>query len=179
MGVDINPANIIPSFSSFSIIYCGMIIGVVLFPLLIMKQINFLIKINSYGVYFVSVLIGYIFFTGFKSMLNTTFDFQYIINKDASVAEPRHLYLFGDNASMLAGSLTMGYFSHSFVLSVMKNNENQENNKRDLFYGYCLVCLTFVLIGLLGYVGFSGKNFIPIFQDVSNYIKINIHPIIL
>jgi len=137
-----------------------------------MKNIEFLIKINSYGIYFVSVLIGYVFYTGIYSIFTTSYDFEYKMNYNKPDNEVRHLYLFGDNPSMLAGSLSMGYFSHSFVLSMMKNNEKQENNKRDLFLGYCLVCLTYVLIGLLGYVGFSGKDFDAEFKDVRKYIKI-------
>jgi hypothetical protein len=133
-----------------------------------MKKINFLIKINSYGIYFVSVLIGFVFYTGIASLINTKFDFQYIMNKNSDDPDNvRHLYLFGEKPSGLAGALTLGYFSHSFILSLMKTNEKQENNKRDLFWGYCLVCLTYTLIGLLGYVGFSGRNFDSEFKDVS------------
>jgi hypothetical protein len=163
MGAEVDPKDAEPSFEKFSILYCGILVGALLFPLLIMKQIGILIKLNSYGIYFVSIIMCYVIYVGFKSMLDTKFDFEYRIN-DGN--EPRHLYLFGENPSLLAGSLTMGYFSHSFVLSMMKNNENQENNKRDLFYGYCLVCLTFIILGIFGYVGFSGKNFNENFQEV-------------
>ena len=137
-----------------------------------MKKVNFLIKINSYGIYFVSILIGFVLYTGFHSMFTTSFDFQYIENKNEPDNKVRHLYLFGENPSMLAGALTMGYFSHSFVLSLMQNNEKQENNKRDLFYGYSLVCLTYTLIGLLGYIGFAGSEFNATFKDVT-YIYLN------
>ena len=105
-------------------------------------------------------------------MFTTSFDFQYIENKNEPDNKVRHLYLFGENPSMLAGALTMGYFSHSFVLSLMQNNEKQENNKRDLFYGYSLVCLTYTLIGLLGYIGFAGSEFNATFKDVT-YIYLN------
>ncbi len=134
-----------------------------------MKEINFLIKINSYGIYFVSILIGYVLYTGVYSMATTNFDFQYLINVDKTEGEEvvRHLYWLGENPCMLAGALSMGYFSHSFVLSMMKSNEKQENNKRDLFYGYCLVCLTYSVIGLFGYIGFSGDQFGAEFKAVS------------
>lgn len=131
-----------------------------------MKKINFLIKINSYGIYFMLILLVFIIYTGFSSIYNTTYDFNYLKNSD-DPTQPRHLYLFGENPSLLAGSLTMGFFSHSFVLPIIKNNANQKNNKRDLFYGYCLVTLTYIIIGILGYIGFSGKKFSPNFYDVS------------
>jgi hypothetical protein len=138
-----------------------------------MKEISFLIKINSYGIYFVSILIGFVFYTGIYSMATTNFDFQYLQNVEKQEGEEivRHLYLFGENPCMLAGALTMGYFSHSFVLSLMKSNEKQENNRRDLFFGYCLVCLTYTSIGLMGYIGFTGQQFKPQFVDVSKKIK--------
>lgn len=172
LGEDIDPSDEAPSFTRFSTIYCGLILCVITFPFLIMKQINFLIKINSYGIYFVSILIGYVLYTGIYSMATTNFDFQYLKNEEAKPGEDivRHLYLFGENPYSLAGALSMGYFSHSFVLSMMKSNEKQENNKRDLFFGYCLVCLTYTTIGLFGYIGFTGKQFKPEFKAVSKFI---------
>ena len=122
-----------------------------------MKQVNFLIKINSYGIYFVSVLIFYVIIIGIISLSNTDFDFKYLDNLKGS--EIRHLLLFGENSSTLLGILSSSYFSHSFILPIIKNNQNQNNNKRDLFIGYFLVFLTYLSVGLLGYVGFSGLNF--------------------
>ncbi len=118
-------------------------------------------------------MIGFVFYTGIYSMATTNFDFQYLQNVEKQEGEEivRHLYLFGENPCMLAGALTMGYFSHSFVLSLMKSNEKQENNRRDLFFGYCLVCLTYTSIGLMGYIGFTGQQFKPQFVDVSKKIK--------
>jgi hypothetical protein len=170
-GVNIDPSDITPSFSRFSIIYCGIIVSAIVFPMIIKKEIGLLIKLNSYGIYFVSVLIGFVIYTGIASMVNTKFDFEYKENTN-NPDEPRHLYLFGENPSMMAGTLTLGFFSHSFVLSMFKNNANQENNKRDLFFGYCLVSFTYVSVGVLGYIGFSGINFQPEFKDVNHYLKL-------
>lgn len=167
MGMtSIDASDLTPAFDRFSLFYCGLFLCVAVFPLLIMKQITFLIKINSKGIYFVSILILYVFYTGIHSLTNTTFDFEYKQNMDAPNNEIRHLYLFGENPALLAGSLSLGYFSHSFVLPMMKNNENQENNKRDLLIGYILVAITYISIGIFGYIGFSGSNYEALFKDV-------------
>ena len=62
------------------------------------------------------------------------------------------------------GTLSLGLFSHSIILPIMKNNRIQENNQRDLFIGYILTTLTYINIGLLGYIGFSGSDFSSKFQ---------------
>jgi hypothetical protein len=164
MGLGIDASDLTPYFSKFSLLYCGMFISAALFPLLIMKQINFLIKLNSYGVYFVSVLLIFVIYTGISSIFNTSYDFEYKPNVTGETT--RHIYLFGENPSLLAGSLMLGYFSHSFVLPMMKNNQNQKNNRRDLFYGYALVFITYVGVGILGYIGFSGSEYDGEFKDV-------------
>lgn len=155
-----------PYLNQFSIFYCGIFVGLIIFPLLITKQITFLIKLNSYGVYFVLVSIIFVIINGIYSLCTSTFDFKYITNHNKPDESPRHLYLFGDNPILLAGTLTLSYFSHSFALPMMKNNEQQENNKKDLFLGYFLVFCTYVFLGILGYIGFSGEAYDATFKDV-------------
>ena len=116
-------------------------------------------KINSYGIYFSSLLIGFVIYNCIYSFTNTTYDFEYLINSESDTN--RHLYLFGESPLTLAGTLSMGLFCHSFVSPIMKNNEKQENNRRDLFIGYLLVCFTYMIIGLAGYIGFNGVDFPP------------------
>lgn len=161
-GVNVDPEDITPSFTKFSLIYCGIIVCVLAFPLLIMKDMRIVVKINSFGIYFVSILLLFVIYNGISSLFNTNFDFGYFKN---AVREPRYLYLFGPDLSFLMGTLSLGYFSHSFVLPLMRNNENQQNNTRDLLFGYLCVMATYVVVGSLGYIGFSGINYKNQFQD--------------
>ena len=124
-----------------------------------------MIKVNSYGVYFVSVIIFYLIMRGLYASFNGSFDFQYKYNTWED--ETRHLLLFGENPNILLGILSSSYFSHSFILPIMKNNENPKNNKRDLFVGYFLVYITYILVGILGYIGFSENGFDPVFKKVT------------
>jgi hypothetical protein len=131
-----------------------------------MKQVNLLIKLASYGIYFVAVNFGFVIITSIMTMSNTSFDFELQKNISNNPEDVRHLYLFGENPSNLMGLLMGSYFSHSFILPILRNNANPENNKRDLFFGYLLVFLTYVIIGVLGYIGFSGYKFNPVYQNV-------------
>lgn len=163
MGLDIDGLNIEPAFNRFSIFYLGIILCIALFPLTIKKDIGFLVKFSSYGIYFISLLIIFVIGNGIASLINTSFSCDYIKNKPNS--EKRHLKLFGENPALFAGTLSLGYFCHTAVLPILKSNKNQEHNTRDLFLGYCFVCLTFSLSGILGYIGFSGKEFDIDFKD--------------
>ena len=163
IGLEINGLDLTPEFNRFSIVYLGMILCIILFPLTIKKEVGFLVKLSSYGIYFISILIIFVIGNGIASLINTHFSFDYIKNRPNS--EERHLKLFGENPALFAGTLSLGYFCHTAVLPVLKSNKNQENNTRDLFLGYCFVCLTFSLCGILGYIGFSGKNFDVDFKD--------------
>jgi len=154
-------------FSRFSIVYCSLISAICLFPLIIKKDINFLIKINTLGVYSMILIIGFVFFTFFTSLTDTDYDFQYLLNEKES--KLRHLYLFGNDISKLCGMLSLGFFSHSLILPILKNNRYQENNRRDLFLGYLMVAVTYILMGFAGYIGFSGSKYDPkLFGSVKN-----------
>lgn len=133
-----------------------------------MEKVNLLIKFNSYGVYFVSVIILFSIVRGIISFFSNSFDFEYIYNTEDNPV--RHIFLFGENPTILLGILTASFFSHSFILPIMKNNENPKNNKRDLFFGYFLVYITYLLVGIVGYIGFSDIGY----TSVTDFKKVNI-----
>ena len=163
MGLDLDSKDLTPEFGRFSLIYLGIILCFFLFPFIIKKDVGFLVKLSSYGIYFISLLILFVIYTGISSIFNTDFDFEYIKNKKNS--DKRHLKLFGEDPSIFEGTLSMGYFCHTTILPIIKANEKQENNIRDLFLGYIFVGLTFSLSGIFGYIGFSGKDFDIEFQE--------------
>jgi len=59
-------------------------------------------------------------------------------------------------AVVLPGILSMAYFIHSAVTTLMKDNKNQEQNKRDLGIAYVLVFLTYTILGLVFYLTYPG-----------------------
>ena len=143
-----------------------------MFPIINLKEITFLIKISSKGIFFVSFLLLFVLYIGFKSFGNTTYDFQYIANNGIS---PSHISLFGDDPSLLAGALSLGYFTHTIIISVMKNNEKPENNKRDLFLGYLLVFITYTSIGIIGYFGFAGSDFYEYYAKGKEFTDVKLN----
>lgn len=146
-------------YSRFSIAYSSLIACFLLFPFIIKKDINFLIRFNTLGVYSMILLISFTIYTFISSLLDTSYDFKYLENtKESNI---RHLQLFGSDISKLCGMLPLGFFSHSLILPILKNNRHQENNRRDLFLGYLLVALTLIIIAIAGYVGFSGSSYDP------------------
>ena len=159
---EIDSKNLEPEFGRFSLIYLGIILAFFLFPLTVKKDVGFLVKLSSFGIYFISILIIFVIYTGISSLINTNFHLDYIKNKTDS--KERYLYLFGQNPGDFTGTLSMGYFCHTAILPILKTNKNQKNNIRDLALGYIFVGLTFSLCGIMGYIGFSGKKFDVDFQ---------------
>uniref|UniRef100_A0A8C6S8K1 Neutral amino acid transporter 9 n=1 Tax=Neogobius melanostomus TaxID=47308 RepID=A0A8C6S8K1_9GOBI len=54
----------------------------------------------------------------------------------------------------LTGVLTLAFFIHNCVITLMKSNKHQENNVRDLSVAYLLVGLTYLYVGVLIFASF-------------------------
>ena len=55
--------------------------------------------------------------------------------------------------------MSTGYYLHTCAVPILRNAKYPENNTRNLFIGYTIVFLSYVLIGGLGYQGFIGTLF--------------------
>ena len=161
-NIDIDGQDLTPHFDKFSLLYCALVVCVMVFPLTILKEMQCITKFNSAGIYFVSALLIFVIYQGIATLATDNFHFEYKENIEGS--EDRNLFLFGENIGLLVGTLSIGLFSHSVILPIMNNNRNQENNQRDLFLGYVLVTLTYIIIGIMGYIGFSGSEFSTTFE---------------
>lgn len=161
-NVEIDSTDLTPYFDKFSLFYCALVVSCIVFPFTILKEMHFLVKFNSYGIYFVSALLIFVIYQGIASLVKDSFHFEYKENIEGN--KDRNLFLFGDNIGLLSGTFSIGLFCHSVILPIMKNNKNQANNQRDLFIGYILVTLTYIIIGILGYIGFSGSEFSSKFE---------------
>lgn len=169
MGADLDPRDIDSSFKRFSLIYCGVIVTVCIFPLLIIKNMTKIVKINSYGIYCVSVLLIFELVFGIYSLSVTDFSAEY--KKNIPGSDKRFLYLFSEKPCTLLGTLSMGFFSHSILLPIMSSNEKPENNHRDLFLGYLCVAITYIVIGIFGYIAFIGKEFKDELEFYDNWFR--------
>ena len=56
-----------------------------------------------------------------------------------------------------------GFYLHNISLPIYRNSKNPKNNFRDVFAGFFLVFLSYIVCGCLGYVGFSAGP--PLFEE--------------
>ncbi|CAJ0959259.1 unnamed protein product, partial [Mesorhabditis belari] len=115
------------------------------FPLMNFKSPTFFTKFNVLGT--ISVLYLLIF-TASKL-------FECGINMDFKNPTSEHyVKLFSWKFPALTGTLTLSYFIHNAVLTILRNQKNPENNARDLSIGYLLACFCYVFIGFTFFAAF-------------------------
>ena len=121
------------------------LIGLLL-PLLNFKSPSFFSKFNILGT--VSVLY-LIFVVTLKAVrLGFHLEFHWFVPTEFFVPEIRAQF------PQLMGVLTLAFFIHNCIITLLKNNKNQENNVRDLCIAYMLVTLTYLYIGILVFASF-------------------------
>jgi len=111
----------------------------VLFPLCCVKSPTFFTKFNSLGT--LSVVYVFIFSITKASIWGINMDFS-------------HTPMFKAKFPALTGILTLAYFIHNCILSIMRNQEKPKNNARDLSIAYFLVALTYIVVGFLFFISF-------------------------
>uniref|UniRef100_A0A672G8R9 Neutral amino acid transporter 9 n=1 Tax=Salarias fasciatus TaxID=181472 RepID=A0A672G8R9_SALFA len=62
----------------------------------------------------------------------------------------------------LTGVLTLAFFIHNCIITLMKSNKHQENNVRDLSVAYLLVGATYLYVGVLIFAAFPSP---PLAKD--------------
>ena len=166
-GKHIDPV-LVASVNEFSLTY--VVIFAFFMELLITsrKDLSIFIRLISFGSVFILLLNLLIFGTGFYGIATTNYEIWNgdgpMPKPDASMGETRYLKLWNSNFSPLAGVLGIGYFLHTISLPIVKNNANQKNNERDLFFGYLLVAFTYAVLGVMGSIGFYGVYFTDYFM---------------
>lgn len=121
------------------------LIGLLL-PLLNFKSPSFFSRFNILGT--VSVLY-LIFIVTLKAIrLGFHLEFHWFAPTEFFVPEIRAQF------PQLTGVLTLAFFIHNCIITLLKNNKNQENNVRDLCIAYMLVTLTYLYIGVLVFASF-------------------------
>jgi sodium-coupled neutral amino acid transporter 9 len=130
-----------------------VVLVVLLFPLLNLKDSGPLIRLNSMGVFGIAFLV---FFVIFKSFYHHDF-FSDVVHTPQF--QPKFYYL--------AGVLMLSFFVHNCHLSILKNNQYPENNIRDLSIAFVFVSISYLLVGGAGYVAFRQKV-----ETISDFISI-------
>ncbi|XP_050315501.1 sodium-coupled neutral amino acid transporter 9 homolog, partial [Anthonomus grandis grandis] len=115
-------------------------LAVILFGVLNFKSPTFFAKFNSLGTISVVYLLIFVAVKAYGWGINIS---------DWS----SELYI-KPTFSALSGMLSLSYFIHNIIISIMKNNKHQEHNGRDLSIAFGLVTFTYLFIGVLFYISF-------------------------
>ncbi|XP_071952040.1 neutral amino acid transporter 9-like isoform X2 [Antedon mediterranea] len=119
---------------------------IIIFPLINFKSPTFFTKFNALGT--MSVLFLFVFVIVKAACWGIHFN---TVDYDVK--------LFQIQFPALTGILSLGYFIHNCVSSIMRNQRHPENNKRDLTIAYILVAVTYTFVGVVFYITFpSSKN---------------------
>lgn len=129
------------------------LIGLLL-PLLNFKSPSFFSKFNILGT--VSILYLIVLVTLKAIRLGFHLEFHWFVPTEFFVPEIRFEF------PQLTGVLTLAFFIHNCIITLLKNNKNQENNVRDLCIAYMLVTLTYLYIGVLVFASFPSP---PLSKD--------------
>ncbi|PAV82297.1 hypothetical protein WR25_07247 [Diploscapter pachys] len=120
-------------------------LAILLFPLLNFKSPTFFTKFNVLGTGSVMYLLVFTFSKLLECGVNLDFH-----NKNSI----HYAALFNWKFPALTGTLTLSYFIHNAVLTILRNQKNPENNARDLSIGYGLVAFCYVFIATCFYTAF-------------------------
>lgn len=158
-----------PTFLHFSPAYTAIVLYIVALFMTNRKDLTLFIKMASFGPYFIIVLIIFIIGVGIWGFMITKYNFtvgpttfRKLDSHDPNNHLGRDVYWLSNNPAPISGILSAGYFLHTMSIPIVKNNAKQENNMRDVFVGYFMVFISYVIVGFLGYIGFSSDIFNPI-----------------
>ncbi|KAF5901924.1 sodium-coupled neutral amino acid transporter 9, partial [Clarias magur] len=127
---------------------------VLLFPLLNFRSASFFARFTFLGTISVVYLIVLVTLKAFR--LGFHLEFHWFDSTEFFVPE------FRIWCPQLTGVLTLAFFIHNCIITMMKNNRNQENNVRDLSLAYLLVGLTYLYVGILIFASFPSP---PLSKD--------------
>ena len=167
-GTTAKNSSVDPSFTRFSTSYVSLVLFVVLVIICNKKDINIFMRIGSFGVIFVVLLMIFIIATGVVAFTDTKFSFGSTAESDATDWDKneRILVMFNLNFSPLLGILCTGYFLHTCSLPIVRSSKNPDKVGRDMFIGYFLVFISYAIVGCMGYIGFMGTYFKSYFLKV-------------
>ncbi|XP_058472708.1 neutral amino acid transporter 9 [Solea solea] len=127
---------------------------VLLLPLLCFRSASFFARFTFLGTISVMYLIALVTIKSVR--LGFHLEFHWFETTGFYVPEFRVCF------PQLTGVLTLAFFIHNCIITLMKSNKNQENNVRDLSVAYLLVGLTYLYVGVLIFASFPSP---PLFKD--------------
>ncbi|KAG8011009.1 Sodium-coupled neutral amino acid transporter 9, partial [Nibea albiflora] len=127
---------------------------ILLLPLLCFRSASFFARFTFLGTISVIYLIALVTLKAVR--LGFHLEFHWFEPSQFYVPEFRLLF------PQLTGVLTLAFFIHNCIITLMKSNRHQENNMRDLSVAYLLVGLTYLYVGVLIFAAFPSP---PLSKD--------------
>ena len=119
------------------------------------KDLKFFVKINSLSVIFTTAIILFIISLGIYGLITTDYTFQVTPPAISS----HSIVLVSTSYPPLMGLMSGGFYFHNLSLPVLKSARDKTKNVRDVFLGYSLACVSYLLCGFMGYFGFNSQVF--------------------
>jgi hypothetical protein len=160
-GNVIPDVNVAPTFDKFSSSYTAFFLFVILVIICSKKDLAIFMRIGSFGVVFVVLLIAFIMAMGFIALGDTHFVIGTTeeSNETDWAGDTRTIVLWNKDFALLMGIFGAGYFIHTCSLPIVRSAKNPEKVPRDVFLGYLAVFISYAVVGSLGYIGFLGVKF--------------------
>lgn len=121
-----------------------------LLPLLGFKSASFFARFNILGT--ISVVYLIILVTLKAAQQGFHLEFHWFESTNNFVAE------FRISFPHLTGVLALAFFIHNCAITLLKNNQHQENNIRDLSIAYLLVGLTYLYVAVMTFAAFPSPE---------------------
>ncbi|XP_011497645.1 PREDICTED: putative sodium-coupled neutral amino acid transporter 9 [Ceratosolen solmsi marchali] len=117
-------------------------LALLVFPVLNFNTTTFFTKFNSLGTI---AIIYLVLFVLIKSA-------SWGINMDKAAWDD--IWILRPTFPVLSGMLSLSFFIHNIIITIMQSNRNQHKNGRDLTIAYVLVTITYIIVGIAFYVCF-------------------------
>jgi amino acid permease len=117
--------------------YAAIIATAICLPMLFLKEIDMLLKYFKYTIYCVIAFGVFIAVTVIKEIAEGNIDYS-------------KFKLFDPDFSSVAGTFALSFLIHPVAAPIIKKNVNQDNNKRDLLFGYILTAFIYFFVGFVG-----------------------------
>jgi hypothetical protein len=80
------------------------------------------------------------------------------------------LALFGSNIGPLIGTLGGGYYLHNISLPIYRNSKRPEKAVRDMWLGFTVVMLSYMICGTIGAIGFQNPDYFGSYLKDNNFV---------
>ena len=169
-------------FSQFSYSYTCLIVFAILFTVTAKRDLGIFVKINAFGVIFTMIIITFIIGVGIYGVSTQSYKFVGTpsdmpavdpIGNDSSLV---YLALVANGYNSLLGILGGGFYLHNISLPIYRNSRNPDHNVRDMFLGFLVVALSYIVCGILGSIGFSNPSLFPDSAGQIGQVCVNMFP---